>query len=39
MAKTYSLNDMGVTADDLIMLDTAGISFDETDNISEEKRD
>lgn len=39
MAKTYSLNDMGVTADDLIMLDAAGISFDETDNISEEKRD
>lgn len=39
MAKTYSLNDMGVTADDLIMLDAAGISFDETDNISEERRD
>ena len=39
MAKTYSLNDMGVTADDLIMLNAAGISFDETDNISEEKRD
>lgn len=39
MAKTYSLNDLGVTADDLILLDEAGYGFDETDNISEEKRD
>lgn len=39
MARTYSLNDLGVTADDLILLDASGYSFDETDNISEEKRD
>lgn len=39
MAKTYSLNDLGVTADDLILLDASGYDFDETDNISEEKRD
>lgn len=39
MPKTYSLNDLGVTADDLIMLDASGYRFDETDNISEEKRD
>lgn len=39
MARTYSLNDLGVTADDLILLGASGYSFDETDNISEEKRD
>ena len=39
MAKTYTLNDLGVTIDDLILLQGIGYEFDESEGITEEKRE
>ena len=39
MAKTYTLNDLGVTIDDLILLQSTGYEFDEDEGITEEKRE
>lgn len=39
MAKTYTLNDLGVTIDDLILLQGTGYEFDENEGITEEKRE
>ena len=39
MAKTYPLNDLGVTIDDLILLQSTGYEFDESEGITEEKRE
>ncbi|MBQ8785988.1 MAG: hypothetical protein IJZ59_08140 [Alphaproteobacteria bacterium] len=39
MARTYTLNDLGVTIDDLILLQGTGYEFDESEDITEEKRE
>ena len=39
MARTYTLNDLGVTIDDLILLQGTGYEFDESEGITEEKRE
>ena len=39
MAKTYTLNDLGVTIDDLILLQSTGYEFDEDEGITEERRE
>ncbi|MBP3545772.1 MAG: hypothetical protein J6K16_01400 [Alphaproteobacteria bacterium] len=39
MAKTYTLNDLGVTIDDLILLQSTGYEFDENEGITEERRE
>ncbi len=39
MAKTYSLNDLGVTIDDLILLQSTGYEFNEDEGITEERRE